>query len=90
MLKFICHKNSGGEGSICAELRTLQATDLGWQFHWYGLMLTDPQRSSNAINNDECVAGSIMFDFWQGNFKESAYGFSTITAFTLLLLNMIY
>ena len=69
----IWHKESGyQEGSICAFTKELYESDLGFKFMKYEAMMNDPQVSANAMNNDRCVAETIMSDFWQRKFDSGS------------------
>lgn len=67
-----CHRLSGGDGSTCSKIKTINESDLGFKLFRLGKELTDPQAAANIANNDKCVAATVMSDFWQGRSPDSA------------------
>ena len=65
------HRESGkrSHGSYCQFRKSIVDSKLLFSFEQILKMLAHPQVSVNGMNNDKCVAETIMADFWQGNFN---------------------
>ena len=59
------------EGVLCAATMKNEASDGAFK-RWsaYNMGINE-QKSVNVMNNDKCVAETIMADFWQGNFDSA-------------------
>eukprot|EP00343_Euplotes_focardii_P006647 CAMPEP_0205821604 /NCGR_PEP_ID=MMETSP0206-20130828/8542_1 /ASSEMBLY_ACC=CAM_ASM_000279 /TAXON_ID=36767 /ORGANISM="Euplotes focardii, Strain TN1" /LENGTH=290 /DNA_ID=CAMNT_0053117199 /DNA_START=347 /DNA_END=1216 /DNA_ORIENTATION=+ len=81
--KRMCHRETGNptEGSYCADQKKFDAADNAFQIYKTTGILVSSQASANVINNDRCVAETIMADFWQGNF-DSAFTAGIIAVFS--------
>ena len=87
----IWHIDSGNEeGSIWAFTKELYDSNLGFKFLQYQEMMEDPQVAANTMNNDKCVAETIMSDFWQGNFDSGSYSRLIGIFSSLLFINFIF
>jgi len=86
----IWHIESGNnEGSTWAFTKELYDSNLGFKFIQFDEMMEDPQLSANAMNNDKCVAETIMSDFWQGNFDSGSYSRLIRVFSSLLFINLM-
>ena len=76
-------------GKYCADKLKIEQADGAFKQAAALALGTSAQMSVNAINNDKCVAETIMADFWQGNFDSAlAHGVlgvcASLLAFILL------
>jgi hypothetical protein len=88
-----CHKNSGapgsGSGSVCKAQFDIQDLNEGWRFFHYIIQTATPFAFANSAYNDQCVADTIMSNFWHGRF-DSAYAASAFTSMFVLIASFIY
>lgn len=87
----VCHEKSGSiEGSHCATQKKIMDDKLGFKLFRLGTSVGDGQAAANIANNDECVAETVMSNFWQGHFKDSALAYGAFGVFASVLAFILF